>query len=118
MPPAARARRPASSAARWARPVGVWAGALGELGNYGNFLGVGAAGAGADRRAERHHGGAADALETAGEDRVIVGVREDREAVADELLGGRDELDRIGEERAVVADHLELDPVGPEGLAG
>ena len=42
----------------------------------------------ADRRAERHHRGAADVLEPAREDRVVVRVREDDEAVGDELLGG------------------------------
>ena len=40
------------------------------------------------------------------------------EAVVDELLGGGHELDRIGQQRAVVADHLELDPVGRERLPG
>ena len=29
-----------------------------------------------------------------------------------------EELDRVGVESAVVADHLELDPIGAEGLAG
>ena len=91
---------------------------LGALGDDRDVVRVADAGAGADRRAERHHGGAADLLEAAGEDRVVVGVGEDGEAVGDELLGGVDELDRVGEEGAVVADHLELDPVGLEGLAG
>ena len=74
--------------------------------------------AAADRRAERHHGGAADVLEAAGEDRVVVGVGEDDEAVVDELLGGGEQLDRVGQEGPLVADHLELDPVGRERLAG
>ena len=72
---------------------------------------------GADRRAERHHGGAAHVLEAAGEDRVVVGVGQDREALVDQCLGRLDQLDRVGEEGAVVADHLELDPVGLERLA-
>ena len=75
-------------------------------------------GAGADRRAERHHRGAAGLLEPAGEDRVVVGVGQDREAVGDQRLGGVEQLDRVGQQRAVVADHLELDPVGLERLAG
>ncbi len=50
-------------------------------------------------------------LEAAGEDRVVVRVREDREALVDEGLGGLEQLDRVREERPVVADHLELDPV-------
>src|SRR3954452_24926505 len=78
----------------------------------------GITGAPADRRAERHHRGAACLLEAAGEDRIVVGVWEDGEAVGDELLGGVEELDRVGEESAVVADHLELYPLGLEGLAG
>ena len=74
----------------------------------------------ADRRAERHHRGAADVLEPAGQHRVVGGVREHDEAVVDERLGRGDELDRVGQQRAVVADHLELDPVGartPRGRA-
>ena len=52
------------------------------------------------------------------EDRVVVGVGQDGEAVGDERLGGVEQLGRVGQQRAVVADHLELDPVGLEGLAG
>ncbi len=40
------------------------------------------------------------------------------EAVGDERLGGVQQLDRVGQQRVVVADHLELDPVGLERLAG
>ena len=72
----------------------------------------------ADRRAERHHRRAADVLEAAGEDRVVVRVGQDGEAVVDELLGGEQQLGRVGQQRAVVADDLELDPVGLERLAG
>jgi hypothetical protein len=35
-----------------------------------------------------------------------------------ELLNGVDQLDRVGEEGAVVAYDLELDPVGLERLTG
>ena len=90
----------------------------GALGDDRDVVRVADAGAGADRRAERHHRGAAGLLEAAGEDRVVVGVGEDGEALADQGLGGVEQLDRVGEEGAVVADHLELDPVGLEGLAG
>ena len=74
--------------------------------------------AGADRRAERHHRGAADVLQPAGEDRVVVRVGEDGEALVDELLGRLEQRGRVGQQRALVADHLELDPVGLERLAG
>ena len=40
------------------------------------------------------------------------------EAVVDQRLGGRDELDGVGKQGPVVADHLELDPVGRERLPG
>ena len=66
---------------------------------------------------ERHDRGAADVLQAPGEDRVVGGVGQDREALVDELLGGGHELDGVGQQRAVVADHLELHPVGVERLA-
>ena len=34
------------------------------------------------------------------------------EALVDELLGRAQQLGRVGQERVLVADHLELDPVG------
>ena len=39
------------------------------------------------------------------------------EAVVDELLGRLEQRGRVGQQRALVADHLELDPVGLERLA-
>ncbi len=39
------------------------------------------------------------------------------EALVDELLGGAQQLGRVGQQRVLVADHLELDPVGVERLA-
>ena len=74
--------------------------------------------AAADRRAERHDRRAADVLEAAREHRVVGRVRQDGEAVVDELLGGDQQLGRVGQQRALVADDLELDPVGRERLAG
>ena len=73
--------------------------------------------AAADRRAERHHRRAAGVLEPAGEDRVVVRVGQHGEAVGHERLGGLEQLGRVGQQRAVVADHLELHPVGLERLA-
>ena len=71
----------------------------------------------ADRRAERHDRGAADVLQAAREDRVVGRVGQHDEAVGDELLGGEQQLRRVGQQRALVADDLELDPVGRERLA-
>ena len=51
-------------------------------------------------------------------DRVVVGVGEHDEPVVDQLLGCGDQLDGVGEEGAVVADDLELHPVGLERLPG
>ena len=83
-----------------------------------HVVGVADPHAGADRRAERHHRGAARLLEPPREDRIVVRVGQDREAVVDQGLGRLDQLDRIREEGAVVADHLELHPVGLERLPG
>ena len=44
--------------------------------------------AAADRRAERHRGGAARVLEAPGQDRVVIRVRQHDELLVDELLGG------------------------------
>ena len=48
---------------------------------------------------------------------VVGRVGEHDEALVDELLGGAQQLGRVGQQRVLVADHLELDPVGGEGLA-
>ena len=90
----------------------------GLLADQPQVVGVADAHARADRRAERHDRRAADVLEAAGEHRVVVRVGQDDEAVVDELLGGRQQLGRVGQQRALVADDLELDPVGLERLAG
>jgi hypothetical protein len=67
---------------------------------------------------QRHHGGAAEVGQLAGGDGVVAAVGEDVEAVADELVGRLQELNGVGVERLVVADHLQLDEVGGERLAG
>jgi hypothetical protein len=54
----------------------------------------------------------------AGQHRVVVGVGEHGEAVVDQRLGGVAELDRVRQQGPVVADDLELDPVGGERLPG
>ena len=56
--------------------------------------------------------------EAACEHRVIARVGEHHEALVDELLRGAQQLGRVRQQRVLVADHLELDPVGLERLAG
>ena len=73
--------------------------------------------AAADRRAERHDRRAAGRLEPLREHRVVARVGEDGEAVGHERLGGLEQLGGIGQQRPVVADHLELHPVRAERLA-
>ena len=73
---------------------------------------------GADRRAERHHRRAAGVLQLAGQDRVVVGVRQHDEAVGDQAFGRVEQLDRVGQQGALVGDHLQLDPVGLQRLPG
>ena len=80
-------------------------------------VGVADAHAAADRRAERHHRRAADVLQAPGEHGSSFVYGQHDEAVVDELLGRLQQLGRVGQQRAVVADHLELDPVGLERLA-
>jgi len=72
----------------------------------------------ADGRGKRHDGGGASVNEFAGSDEVVVSVREDDEAFLDENLGGFDELFGVGKKRLLVADDLELDPVGEADFAG
>jgi voltage-gated sodium channel len=81
-------------------------------------VGVADAQAGADRRAEGHDGGAPGFLQAQGQDRVVVGVGQDGEAVGDQGRGGVEQFERVGQQGAVVGDHFEFDPVGAEGLAG
>ena len=90
----------------------------GALDDEREVVGVADPHARADRRAQRHDRRAADVLQAAGEDRVVVGVGQDDEAVGHELLGRQQQLGRVGQQRALVADDLELDPVGLERLAG
>jgi hypothetical protein len=56
-------------------------------------------------------------LQPAADDRVVVGVGEDDEAVGDEALGGVEQLDRVGQQGVLVGDHLQLDPVCLQRLA-
>src|SRR5262249_44804508 len=73
--------------------------------------------AGADRSAQGHYGGASGVGELAGQDRVVVGVGQHGETVGDELFGGLQQLDRIGQQGAVIGDNLEFDPGSPQRLA-
>ena len=80
-------------------------------------VGVADAEARPDRRAERHDRDAADLLEALGRDQVVRGVGPDLEALVDERVGGAQRLGRVGQQRLVVADDLELDRGRVEGLA-
>ena len=80
-------------------------------------VGVGDAEAGADGRAERHDGGGADVDEALGENDVVGGVGQDGEAFLDEDAGGFDGGLDVGVEGGLVADDLDLDPVGEADLA-
>ena len=114
-----RSRAPSPARRRCAvpTPASRITGTAGPLDDEREVVRVADAHARADRRAERHHRRAADVLQAAGEDRVVVGVGQHDEAVVDELLGGEQQLGRVGQQRALVADDLELDPVGLERLA-
>ena len=68
-------------------------------------------------RAERHHRRAAGLCQPASDDRVVGGVGQHDEALVDQRLGRSEQLDGVGQQALVVADDLELDPVGLEGLA-
>src|SRR5690606_8278719 len=70
-----------------------------------------------DRRAGRHDAGRARLLEPPCEDRIVRGVDEDGEAFAHEDLRRPKRLDRIGKERALVPEDLELQKIGPERFA-
>ena len=48
---------------------------------------------------------------------VVGGVGQDGETVIDELLGGVDELEDVGEQRALVGHDLELHPASLQRLA-
>src|SRR5207248_10838756 len=89
-----------------------------RLPDDGQVVGVADAHAGADGRTEGHDGGTAAGGEASGRDRIVVGVGQDDEPVVDEVLGGGDQLDGIGQQRVLVADDLELHPVGTERLPG
>ena len=63
---------------------------------------------GADGRGERHDGDAPHLLEALRHDGIVVRVHHHLEPFAHEDLGGRDGLRDVGEQRALVAQHLEL----------
>ncbi len=93
-------------------------GHLHGVAQQGEVVGVADAHAAADGGAERHHRGAADVLQAPREHGVVGGVGEHDEALVDELLGGAQQLGGVGQQGVLVADHLELDPIGGERLAG
>src|SRR5438067_2853642 len=72
----------------------------------------------ADRRGERHDGGAAEVLEALAGDRVVRDVGQDLEALLQEHARRLDRRRDVGEERPFVADHLELHERPDPRLAG
>ena len=73
--------------------------------------------AGADRRPERHYGGGAGVLQLAAGDRIVVRVGQDDEAFLYEDPGRFHQRRVVGEERPLVADHLQLHPFRESRLA-
>ena len=98
-------------------PASSTTGTSTRLADQGDVVRVADPHAAADRRAERHHRGAAEVGQAPRQHGIIGRVGEHHEAVVDELLGGAQQLGRVGQQRVLVADHLELDPVGLERLA-
>ena len=101
-------------------PASRMTGTDAPLGDEGDVVRVADAEPAADGRAQGHDRRAAGLLEPAGQHGVVVGVGEDDETLVAQLLGGVEQLDGVGEQRVLVPDDLELDPVGrrtPRGPA-
>ena len=62
----------------------------------------------ADQRCERHDRDAADRLELARDDRIVRRVDHHVETVGDQRLRGLERLPDVGEQRVLVAEHLEF----------
>ena len=92
-------------------PASTITGTSRELADDADVVGVLNAEAGPDRRAERHHGRRAGVLELPAGDRIVVRIGQDDEAFPDEDARRFDQGLVVGEERPLVADHLELHPV-------
>ena len=88
-----------------------------ELAEDAQVGGVLQAEAAADGRAERHDGGGARVDEAAGVDDVVGGVGQDGEALLDQDARGLQRGLNVRVERGLVADDLDLDPVGEADLA-
>src|SRR5439155_872653 len=81
-----------------------------------DVVGVADPEAAAAGRAQRHHRGATDLLQAAGEHGVVAGVRQHHEALVDQTFSRLEELDGVREQRPLVADHLQLHPARVQGL--
>ena len=73
--------------------------------------------AAADRRAQRHHGRRSGIDQAFGEYDVIGGVGQDRESFFDQHASRFERRLHVGEERGLVPDHFQLDPVGKSDFA-
>ena len=67
---------------------------------------------GSDRRAEGHDRGGAGVLQLATDDRIVVRVGQHHEPVLDQYASCLEQAFVVREERALVTDDLELDPLG------
>ena len=85
------------------------------LDNYPDLITGLDAAIGADGRAERHDGGHADVLQTFGQNRVGIDVRQHGEFFANEHFGCAKGFDRIGQQVTRVRMDFELDPFGQTG---
>ena len=89
-----------------------------RVSNDRQVVGVANPHAAADRRPERHDGGASSVGQSTSQDGIIVGVGQNHKAQSDQLLRRIEQLHPVGQQRPVVADDLELDPIGLQRLAG
>ena len=71
----------------------------------------------ANRRAEWHHRGGADVLQTFGQYRVGIDVRQHNKAFLHELIRGFERFDRVGQQVTRVRMDLQLHPVRQSGSA-
>ena len=76
------------------------------------LLGLSTPWPGADGAAGGHDGGRTGRLQAAGDHGIVAGIDEHLKAVGDELLGGLERFERVGQERLRVAQAFELDPIG------
>ncbi len=83
----------------------------GVLDDGEDVVGIADAEAGSNRRGQRHDGHATHFLEAPGDDRVVIGVDHDLEALPDQCFGGLQGLGDIRKQGLLVTEHLQLHQV-------